>query len=175
MCDCNGGPVGGHNRLRPRPLGFGPAPVPKTFPSPVQGAAAKPASVVTKTAPHPTATRAVQIPNPGEGRGIDRRGVTSREGWRAAETPHWGSRGQLAYSHFVRTPTSSRVQVLDTLYDRGDLAPKAVTPRIHRQNYPALEERRFTLTKVTDQQMVALAKARADVQQRRTQTLKGRR
>jgi hypothetical protein len=167
-CDCNGGPMGKHNPLRPHPVGFGPAPFPRTGPSPVQGAIARPSELMTKTAKKPTATRAMQIPNPGEGHGVDRRGVTAREGWRAAETPHWGSKGQLAYSHFVRTPTSSRVQVLDTLYDRGDLEPKwAIDDRRRRRNYPALEQRRYTLTKVTDQQMIQLAKARADVAARR--------
>jgi hypothetical protein len=165
MCDHANERAGGHNRLRPRPVGFGPAPYPVTRPSPVQGAIARPSPLPQKGArPHGTATRAVQIPNPGEGRGLDRRGVTSREGWRAAETPHWGSQGQLAYSHFIRTPTSSRVQVLDTLYDRGELHPFPATPRIHRQNYPALAERSWTLTKVTDKDMIALAKARQQIQ-----------
>jgi hypothetical protein len=147
---------------RGQPIGFGPASYPQNrslAPVPQSGGTV----VSEKTAPHVMATTAVQIPNPMRGVGAD-----PRNGIWEVPSPNWGSHGQLRFGQFVSSPTSSRVQVLDTLYDRGDLRPADQTPKPRLQNYPALRAPSYNVRAVTEKQYLALAKERAMAAARRS-------
>jgi hypothetical protein len=142
--------------LRPRPAGFMPADFPVNTPSPLQGRLAHPSQVSGKTAPKPTATRANQHPVKRMGVGKDRRNET----WEVP-APNWGSRGVLRFSHFVNSPTTSRVQDDDTFIDRGDLRPMwDYQAPIHRRQYPTLDNPTWRTGRVTEKDYLALAKAR---------------
>lgn len=134
-----------------------PSPVPQTFPSPVQAAVARPSLRSPKTGGQRMATAAQQVPNPGNGRGADRR---TQAPWRV-EAPNWGSVCALRRGHFISTPTSSRVQVDDTFVYRGELAPLPLTNRIRHRTYPSLDERTYNTAAISELQYIQLAKNRA--------------
>lgn len=154
-CDCNDGKKGGGLPIRRRPAGFGPAPYPV---DPSLAPVRRPRSAASpKTGPQPTATRAAQVPATREGVGADRRNRT----WDTPR-PNWGSVSPLRFGHFVMTPTSSRVQPLDTLDSRGDLRPQWwAGPKVSRRTYPALDSRSYNLNGIKEKDYLVLAKARA--------------
>jgi hypothetical protein len=141
---------------RGQPIGFGPAPYPvnRSLAPVVQHGGTR---ISEKTGEHFTATTAVQIPNPGRGVGQER-----RKGAWEVPAPNWGSHGQLRFGQFVSSPSSSRVQLLDTLYDRGDLRPADQTPKPRLQNYPSLLGPSYNVRAISEKQYLALARARAE-------------
>jgi hypothetical protein len=158
-CGCNGGRV---------PVGFQPAPFPINFPSALQAdmSARDPnhSAVQPRSNGLPVATGAVVRPNPGRGKGIDRR---NPDPWHTLEVPKWGSVSPIRWGHLIGTATSSRVQVAPMLYQTNELRPMTGTPRVRRNNYPALDSPQYNVNrKVTEGDLEALAKARQEAQAR---------
>ncbi len=111
--------------------------------------------------PHqPRWTKERKVPSTsGQGQAVHTVGTAP---W-SVPAPNWGSHGTIRWGQLIKNRFR---HVIDYLPFRADLAPQDGTPRVRRKGYPALDEKGYNLKVVTDQQVMALAAARAKARQK---------
>jgi hypothetical protein len=76
------------------------------------------------------------------------------------------NRPAVPFGQLVMTETSARRQEVVAPANSAELRPVQTDPRVRRQNHPALQGPEFRFTKVTTEQVEAMARARTSGRRR---------
>jgi hypothetical protein len=144
---------------------------PHNFPSRLQARLADPSKRVAGPKVAPYATRALTKPYPAEGQGDVK---NQRNGTWQVPAPNWGTARPIKWSDLISSPAGRRVQVIQYMGTGRTFLPLGNDTRPRRKVGAPLDQRRYNLRAITEDQVVTLAKQRAAARAQAAKKARGR-